>query len=122
MFLRNNEQTWQPMVARVGLYSSLVSYVVFWVAELWRPGMVSRSFSVHLFLVAVLLFGAWVISLKQDECKRGFVAFVVTLFLSVACLMLTWICGEGFAEYRLLAAFFAFFLPWLYWVLEALDG
>lgn len=50
---------WSRRVARTGFWVSAVSYAVFWACDLARPGFVSRYFSVHVFLIAALAFGAW---------------------------------------------------------------
>lgn len=47
-------------IFQTAFYTSLISYAVFFAAEILRPGFVSRSFSVHLILLAAIAFGvAW---------------------------------------------------------------
>ena len=74
-------------VARTGFFMSLISYVVFLFLDFVRPGFVSRAFSVHLFLAATLLFGAWWSSLYPTIPLRPLSPFrhflVATLIFAV---------------------------------------
>lgn len=58
---------WARAVARTGFWTGLASYLVFWAADLARPGFVSRYFSVHLFLLMTLAFGGWMTYLESNS-------------------------------------------------------
>ena len=80
-------------VARTGFFMSLISYVVFFFLDFVRPGFVSRAFSVHLFLAATLLFGAWWSSLYPTIPLRPlspFRHFLLTALFAILAGVLTW--------------------------------
>lgn len=54
-------------IAYTGFIVSLVSYVVFWGADIARTGFVSRYFSVHVFLLAALVFGGWMMFVEVND-------------------------------------------------------
>ena len=47
------------VIARTGFYVSVVSYLVFLLADLIKPGFVSNYMSVHWFLFAAIVFAVW---------------------------------------------------------------
>ena len=73
------------MISKIGFYTSLVSYLVFWLADVVRPGFVTRYFSVHLFLVPLLLFGiVWTGKLEEARQTQSWFHFIILLiFLSL---------------------------------------
>ena len=80
-------------VARTGFFMSLISYVVFLFLDFVRPGFVSRAFSVHLFLAATLLFGAWWSRLYPTiplPPLSTFRHFLLTALFAILAGVLTW--------------------------------
>lgn len=101
---------WQT-VAATGYVVSLFSYVGFWVLDALRPGFVSRTFSVHVFLLSAVLFGiAWHASgarIKDTPVRDYLLAAGGAAVLSAV----VWNLGSGFGAFRILMTSLAFILP-----------
>lgn len=99
------------VIGRTGFLVSLVAYVVFWGADLIKPGFVSNYMTVHWFLFALIGFGIlWSVQLKRvrDHLYWQFgIAAVVGIILAIA----TWKTGRNLAEFRILVSFIALVLP-----------
>ena len=98
-------------VARTGFFTSLVSYLVFWLMDLVRSGFVSRYFSVHIFLLAALLFGLWWSWVVEEYTERAFIQMVIALVLGIIVAVLTWFASEGLEGYRIFLVLIAALTP-----------
>jgi len=98
-------------LAKTGFLTSIISYVIFWLADLARPGFVARYLSVHVFLLAAVVFGAWWMSFAPRGKGRAWVQYPIALCVSVLLGVLVWNAGEGLAEYRILITGFAALAP-----------
>ena len=103
----------QEQIAQTGFLSCLSSYLIFWSLDLMRPGFVARYFSVHVFLLGVIIFGSWwanVVSEYADHRRvQWFFAGIVGLFLGV----ITFQRGDIFGIGRTFLSAIAFFVPLL---------
>ncbi len=103
----------QEQIARTGFLSCLASYGIFWLLDLMRPGFVARYFSVHIFLLGVIVFGIWwanVVSEYADHRRVQWIfAGIAGLFLSV----ITFQLGDAFGIGRVFLGAMAFFVPLL---------
>lgn len=104
-------------LAKTGFYISVVSYGMFWVLDTLRPGFVARSFSVHLFLLAALVFGVWWGIIMKEYTDRPWLQLAVAAVLGILLAVLTWNFGEGLGALRLLIAAFAVLIPVFVWQL-----
>ncbi|MBI5794318.1 hypothetical protein HZA87_04550 [Candidatus Uhrbacteria bacterium] len=107
--------THQPLttLACTGFLVSVTSYLVFWVIDLLIPGFVSRYFSVHVFLLAALVFGTlWSHGLKQYE-ERAWMHRVVALLFGILGSVIAWKAGEMLYGYRLITSVVALLTPLL---------
>lgn len=95
--------TWQEKISRVGFFTSAAAYVVFWLADLLRPGFVARYLSVHLFLLAAFAFGVWWMRSVKEYRDWPFLQYGLAVIFGVLLAILTWNAGAGFESYRLLA-------------------
>ena len=102
-------------IAKTGFYMSLFSYVAFWMMDILRPGFVSRSFSVHLFLLATVIFGIWWGMTVKDYTDRPWLQMLTTVAFGIILSVITWRFGEGFDALRPLMTLVAFFTPLLFW-------
>jgi hypothetical protein len=103
------------VIAKTGFYVSLVSYGIFWLFDVVRPGFVSRSFSVHLFLLAALIFGIWWGITVKEYMDRPWAQMPIAIVLGFALSVITWGAGEGFGALRLVVVVITFFIPTLFW-------
>lgn len=103
--------TWQERISRVGFLTSLSSYALFWLADALRPGFVARYLSVHVFLLAAALFGAWWAASVRSYADWALAQYAIALVAGVACAVVVWNVGEGFGPYRLLAVACAALVP-----------
>ncbi len=102
-------------IVKTGFYVSLTSYVIFWLLDAMRPGFVSRSFSVHLFLLAAIMFGVWWGIVVKEYMDRPWVQMCVTGILGIVLAVIVWIFGEQFGLLRLLITLLSLFIPMLFW-------
>ncbi|TAK03563.1 hypothetical protein EPO34_00150 [Patescibacteria group bacterium] len=109
----NDLRELETQVAATGLRASVAACLVFWTAELVRPGFVSRFLSVHLFLLSAFAFGAWYASRVERYRDWPLVQYAVAALLVPACAYAAWTLGQGLGDLRLLAAAFAALVPLL---------
>ena len=95
--------TWQEKISRVGFFTSATAYVVFWLADILRPGFVARYLSVHLFLLAAFVFGVWWMRSVKEYHDWPFFQYATAAVFGVLFAALAWNLGAGFESYRLLA-------------------
>lgn len=95
--------TWQEKISRVGFFTSATAYVTFWLADLLRPGFVARYLSVHLFLLAAIVFGVWWMTSVKEYRDWPFFQYALAAVFGTVGAMLVWNLGAGFESYRLLA-------------------
>ena len=106
---------YQSLIARTGFFVSLVSYAGFWALDLMRPGFVSRFFSVHVFLMGLLLFGLWWGATVEEYEDRTWIQHVVMVMFGMMLAMILWNVGEDFGSGRVVVAGIALATPSLIW-------
>lgn len=90
------------IISRTVFFTSLVAYVVFWLADLFEPGFVSRYFSVHLFLLAAIISGfLWSRAMVEYE-ERPMTQLCGAIILGVIFSTLVWFACDGEVGYRIL--------------------
>lgn len=99
-------------IAKTGFLTSAISFVLFFATELLRPGFVSRSFSVYLFLLSAILFGVWWSSTEPVSFTRRFVWWGIAFVFAVLGFVIVWNVTPGLEE-RPLLAILAFLSPFL---------
>lgn len=103
--------TWQERIAKTGFFTSAISYVAFWIVDAIRPGFVARYLSVHLFLLAAIVFGAWWTATVREYRDWPFVQYGVAVTFGIVLASIAWTLGAGFESYRLLAVLAALVTP-----------
>ena len=88
-------------MTRTGFFVSLCSYIGFWLADVIEPGFVSRYFSVHIFLLASLVFGFLWATVLEEYSSRPLFQMAASLLCGLVLVMLTWGLTEGLDVYRL---------------------
>ena len=111
MHIFEKKKSWQSSLAKTGFFVSLISYITFFLADLLRPGFVSRSFSVHLLLIVTVAFAAWWMIILGKEKDRIFWQYLAMIPLGLALAVLTWKSGQGFGQMRLLITVLAVIIP-----------
>ncbi len=104
-------------LVRTLFFTSLVSYIVFWILDALRPGFVSRYLSVHLFLLVGIFSGAlW--GSKVDYFKeRPWFSYILCGFFSFLAGILCWVVGEDVGMLRVWFVLFGFLTPWIFYLL-----
>ncbi|MBI4435387.1 hypothetical protein HY630_01840 [Candidatus Uhrbacteria bacterium] len=108
-----HQKTLNPLEAilHTGFLVSLTSYIVFWLADVVQPGFVSRYFSVHIFLLATVVFGVlWSMVLEEYE-QRPLVHVALAITLGVVLAVLTWGLADDLGVYRVPLVLFAAIAP-----------
>jgi len=103
--------SWQERIAKTGFFTSAISYVSFWLVDVLRPGFVARYLSVHLFLLAAIVFGAWWTATVREYRDWPFVQYGVAAIFGLVLATIAWTLGAGFESYRLLAVLAALITP-----------
>jgi hypothetical protein len=110
---KTTKETASAILAQTGFIVSLVSLTIFWLADIVRPGFVSRYFSPHVFAVIAIGFGVWWLRVRTKKAKaHPWLRVFVLLFFSVLFLFIAWSCGQGFGAFRFVFSILAFFTPW----------
>lgn len=104
-------------LTRTAFFTSLVSYVGFWLADLVEPGFVSRYFSVHVFLLSSIVFGLLWSHLLEEYEERPLVQLVVSVALGLLAAVFVW---QVAGEYRMLLSLGAFTTVVLSWKVVAI--
>lgn len=103
--------SWQERIAKVGFFTSAISYVSFWILDALRPGFVARYLSVHLLLLAAIVFGAWWTITARSYRDWPFAQYAVATIFGIVLATIAWNFGAGFDSYRLLAVLAALVTP-----------
>lgn len=113
------QKTLKPLeaITRTGFLVSLVSYVVFWLADAVVPGFVSRYFSVHIFLLASVVFGILWASVLEEYASRPILQVAVALFCGLLLAVLTWSLAQDLGVYRVPLALLSAFVPTILYTL-----
>lgn len=82
--------------------------------DLLRPGFVSRSFSVHLFLLAMIGFGLWWAVVVKTYVDRPWVFLLLSAVCGLVLAVITWVLGAGFGALRFVVVIIAFLVPILF--------
>ena len=105
-------------IPALGYFVSVFSYLFFLLLEWMRPGFVSNFFSVHLFILAAIIFATWW-SVKEKSNVSGSVLSIIyhlaLILLSFLLFFFAWQEGRAFGDFRLLVAIVAFMVPWSVW-------
>jgi len=102
---------WQETIARTGFLTSVVTYVLFWLADVIKPGLVSNYMSVHWWLLTGVGFGFWwALALKEQRDRPGW-NYLLAFLIGLVLLILSWNIGLNLGEYRFLVVLIAFVLP-----------
>jgi len=83
--------------------------------DILRPGFVVRSFSVHLFFLATLIFGVWWAVIVKEYTDRPWVQMLAVTTFGIILSVITWLFGEGFGALRLIITLVALLSPFLFW-------
>lgn len=98
-------------IAQTGFYTSLVSYIFFWMLDLLHPGFVARFFSVHIFLIGVIGFGVWWGSCVQEYTDHPRAQYAISIFCGVLFVIMTWNLTKEFDTSRVVISAIAFVVP-----------
>lgn len=87
-------------IARTGFLVSLTSYAVFWTADVVQPGFVSRYFSVHIFLLASVVFGVFWSWVLEEYTSRPLLQVAMAVLCGIVLAVLTWGLAQDLGVYR----------------------
>lgn len=116
----------KEVIFRTFFFSSLFSYLFFLALDLFFPGFVARSFSVHWFLLAIIVTGfLWsrFQDNKESENKisllRRFTGFLIAGFIGLILGFFIWQTRAVFDDNLLVVLPLAFLTPFLVlWMLR----
>lgn len=100
-------------IAKTGFLTAFVSYIVFWGADLLKPGFVSRYFSVHIFLLAMVVFGIWWGHEIEEYCEKPLVQSTAAIISGIVVAVLIWGASSGLDSYRAALVIMGFVTPLL---------
>jgi len=102
-------------IGKTGFLVSVISYVVFWLADFWRQGFVSTVFSVHWFLFFAWIFGVlWTLTATTPQTR---LSKLLIASLSFILFIVLWKLGNVFGDLQILLAFFGALVPVIGFVL-----
>ena len=96
------QKTFKPLesILHTGFLVSLTSYIVFWLADVIQSGFVSRFFSVHIFLLATVVFGVLWSMVLEEYKQRPLVHVAAAITFGVVLAVLTWGLAADLDVYR----------------------
>lgn len=98
-------------ILHTGFYTSVISYVLFWIVDLCVPGFVSRYFSVHVFLLSSIVFGIlWGVKVKTYE-EKPLLGFLSAILLGIVLSIVAWCIMYASFESQLLVSFLSLVTP-----------
>lgn len=100
-------------IAQTGFIVSLISYGVFALADYARPGFVSYVFSLHWFLLAIIVFGVWLAYLHEEAEVSKWITWPIQIIVAIVVFVVLWDVGEQFGDFRGLLALASAAMVWL---------
>lgn len=100
-------------IARTGFLTAIISYLAFWLVDVVKPGFVSRYLSVHIFLLAAILFGICWSRTMEEYTERPWLQSLTVVALGFLLAVLTWGVVEDLGIYRLFLVVLAFATPFV---------
>lgn len=100
-------------IARTGFLVCLASYLFFWLLDLWHPGFVARYFSVHIFLLGVIVFGMWWASVVDRFVDHQRIQWSLSALFGILLSVIIWKLGTTFGVGRGIVSLMALFVPML---------
>ena len=100
-------------IARTGFLTCLASYMFFWSLDLLRPGFVARYFSVHIFLLGVIIFGIWWASVVDRYVDHQRIQWSLSALFGIFLSVIVWKLGGAFGLGRGIVSLIALFVPML---------
>lgn len=92
-------------IMKTGFLTAFISYIVFLLAEFLRPGFVSFIFSVHWFLLAMLIFGAlttfWPRASRFKPADLRLRPVLLALAVGLILGIMVWRSGAAFGDWRI---------------------
>ncbi len=98
-------------IARTGFLVSLASYLFFWLLDVAHPGFVARYFSVHIFLLGVILFGIWWAVVVEEYVDHHQIQFAFAVVFGILVSVLVWNIGSSFGVARGIVSLLALLVP-----------
>lgn len=92
----------QARIARVGFLTSIIAYLVFLLVDIARPGFVARFLSVHIFLLAAIIFGVWWAKISQLPREKGWFHLGLAILFAIGFSMISWKLSRGLDERALI--------------------
>ncbi len=103
-----------PLITRTTFLTTLASYLMFLLAEYFRPGFVSFIFSVHWFLLPLFVFALLWMRFDSANMKTPrVIKFVLFIITSLLLFILVWRETEVLADARVFLALIAALTPWI---------
>ncbi|HBR80110.1 MAG: hypothetical protein UX09_C0002G0022 [Candidatus Uhrbacteria bacterium GW2011_GWE2_45_35] len=114
MFFKKSEK-FHPaeIIARTLFLTSLISFAIFLSLDLLRPGFVSRSFSVFVFLFAALVSGFWWGCLAKAKEEKTWPAWLAASIFGFLGVYLTWQFRVDLGDFLVLIIPLALITPFL---------
>lgn len=98
-------------IAKTGFIVSVFSYLVYFLADVIKPGFVSNYMSVHWWLLTAIVFAIiWSVTLKKTHDHPN-IQFMVAGLLGIITAMIAWKTGADLAEFRILVTIIGAILP-----------
>ncbi len=106
-----HKHSWQEAIAKTGFLTCLTSYVIFWLMDVVRPGFVARYFSVHIFLLGVIIFGVWWSRVVEEYTDRPLLQLIVAYSFGFILSVITWNSAKEMGVIRGVLVLISFLIP-----------
>lgn len=106
-----HKHSWQESVSKTGFLTSLTSYALFWLMDLLQPGFVARYFSVHIFLLGIIIFGIWWSTVVKEYTDRPKLQLLIAYAFGFILSVITWNLSKELGMIRGIIVLVAFTIP-----------
>ena len=104
-------------ILKTAFHTSALSYVIFFLADILRPGFVSATFSVHWLLLAAIVSGMLFAIISDEHQRESFFGrvwrWLWQCVFAVVLAVLVWEGLEEVGDLRIFVALVGFCVPWI---------
>lgn len=103
----------KDLIIKTAFLTSFVSYGFFLLCEYLRPGFVSYVFSVHLFIIPIIIFGVWWSVVTKEQSDRSLIWIGFKIFVGLLLMIILWREGAVFGDMRIFICLIGLALPFV---------
>ncbi|MFA6131741.1 MAG: hypothetical protein WC702_01570 [Patescibacteria group bacterium] len=114
MFFKHQEKfSVLEILTRTIFLTTVVSFFVFLAFDLFRPGFVSNTFSIHWFLLVAIVSGIWWAGVVKERKENKILQFLSAFIFGLAGVFVVWQFRANLSDFLVLVLPLALVVPLL---------